>query len=440
MQMKYYSTKDKTHQVSLRQAVLSGMPADNGLYMPERLPQVPDKILKNCSQLTFPELAVEVARPLLGDDVPPKVLNEIINESLNFDASLVRLSEKIYILELFHGPTLAFKDFGARFMARLMAYFIKDSNRSLNILVATSGDTGSAVANGFYRIPGINVIVLYPAGKISQIQEQQIATLGENITALGVQGTFDDCQRLVKQALTDQEIGNSLAVSSANSINIARLIPQIFYYFRAYSQIQHIDAEELVISVPSGNFGNLTAGLMAKRMGLPVERFIAATNVNDVVPKYLRTRIFTPRASVPTISNAMDVGNPSNFARILDLYADNYANITKDLWGNGYSDEQTKGEIGRLYNQTGYICDPHSAVGSLALNDYLKTFTSAASGIFLETAHPAKFKPIVEEVIATEIEVPERLARCLSLPKLSQPIANDYGQFKEFLLTERRFR
>lgn len=438
--MKYYSTKEKSHQGSLRQAVLSGMPADNGLYMPEKLPQVPDEILKNCSQLTFPELAVEVARPLLSDDVPPKILTEIINEALNFDAPLVRLIEKIYTLELFHGPTLAFKDFGARFMSRLMAFFVKDSARSLNILVATSGDTGSAVAHGFYRIPGIKVVVLYPAGKISQIQEQQIATLGENITALEVQGTFDDCQRLVKQALTDKEIGNSLAVSSANSINIARLIPQIFYYFRAYSQIKLNNPGELVISVPSGNFGNLTAGLMAKRMGLPVERFIAATNVNDVVPEYLRTGIFTPRVSIPTISNAMDVGNPSNFARIQDLYNYNYESIAKDLWGAGYTDEQTRQEIRRLFDQTGYICDPHSAVGSLALNDYLKNFAPTATGIFLETAHPAKFKPIVEEVTATEIEIPERLARCLSLPKLSQPIANDYSQFKEFLLTERRFR
>jgi len=438
--MKYYSTKDKSHQVSLRQAVLSGMPADNGLYMPEKLPQVPDKILKNCSQLTFPELAVGVARLLLDDDVPLKILTKIINEALNFDAPLIYLTEKIYTLELFHGPTLAFKDFGARFMSRLMAFFIKDSNRSLNILVATSGDTGSAVANGFYWISGINVIVLYPAGKISKIQEQQIATLGENITALEVQGTFDDCQRLVKQALTDKVIGQSLAVSSANSINIARLIPQIFYYFRAYSQIQNSSYMELVISVPSGNFGNLTAGLMAKRMGLPVDRFIAATNVNDVVPEYLRTRVFTPRASVPTISNAMDVGNPSNFARILDLYNYNYESIAKDLWGSGYTDEQTQQEIKRIFDQTGYVCDPHSAVGSLALNDYLKTFNPNATGIFLETAHPAKFKPIVEEVIATEIEVPERLARCLSLPKLSHPIANDFDQFKEFLLTERHFR
>ena len=438
--MKYYSTKEKSHQVSLRQAVLSGMPADNGLYMPEKLPQVSDKILKKCSQLTFPELAVEVARPLLGDDVPPKILTEIINEVLNFDAPLICLTDKIYTLELFHGPTLAFKDFGARFMSRLMAFFVKDSARSLNILVATSGDTGSAVAHGFYRIPGIKVVVLYPAGKISQIQEQQIATLSENITALEVQGTFDECQRLVKQALTDKEIGNSLAVSSANSINIARLIPQIFYYFRAYSQIKRNNPSELVISVPSGNFGNLTAGLMAKRMGLPVERFIAATNINDVVPEYLRTGIFTPRVSIPTISNAMDVGNPSNFARIQDLYNYNYESIAKDLWGAGYTDEQTRREIRRLFDQTGYICDPHSAVGSLALNDYLKTFAPIATGIFLETAHPAKFKPVVEEVIATEIEVPKRLARCLSLPKLSQPIANDYSQFKEFLLTERRFR
>jgi len=438
--MKYYGTKAKSHPVSLRQAVLSGMPPDNGLYMPERLPRVPDKILKKCSQLTFPELAVEIARPLLGDDVPPKVLTEIIGEALNFDAPLVYLTENIYTLELFHGPTLAFKDFGARFMSRLMAYFIKDSDRSLNILVATSGDTGSAVANGFYRIPGINVIVLYPAGKISQIQEQQIATLSENITALEVQGTFDDCQWLVKHALTDKVISQSLAVSSANSISIARLIPQIFYYFRAYAQIQNSSYMELVISVPSGNFGNLTAGLMAKRMGLPVERFIAATNVNDVVPEYLRTGIFTPRTSVPTISNAMDVGNPSNFARILDLYNYNYESIAKDLWGAGYTDEQTRQEIKRLFSQTGYICDPHSAIGSLALNDYLKNFNPNATGIFLETAHPAKFKPIVEEVIVTEIEVPERLARCLSLPKLSQPIANDYNQFKEFLLTERHFR
>jgi threonine synthase len=325
-------------------------------------------------------------------------------------------------------------------MSRLMAYFIQNDDRKLNILVATSGDTGSAVANGFYKIPGINVIVLYPAGKISLIQEKQIATLGENVTALKVNGTFDDCQRLVKTALVDPDVQEKLMLSSANSINISRLIPQAFYYFNAFRQLPDFQSKKIAVCVPSGNFGNLTAGLMAKKMGLPVHRFIAATNINHIVPDYLESGIFSPKVSIQTISNAMDVGNPSNFARILDLYGASWTDIRLDIWGTYFSDDQTRTAIADVYENSGYILDPHGAVGYLGIKKYLDQNPATNIGIFMETAHPAKFRDVVEPVISTSVDIPERLAKFLQRETLSQTISAQYGEFKAFLLTNPNFR
>ena len=431
--MKFYSTKDKSLRISLRKAVLTGMPSDQGLYMPVSVPVLPREFLKSVPDLSFPELAFELARYFVDGEISEQKLEDLVKDAFPFDAPLVPVSDHIYTLELFHGPTLAFKDFGARFMSRLMAVFTQNLSKELKILVATSGDTGSAVANGFYNIPGIRVYVLYPAGKVSKIQEKQIATLGKNVTALKVHGVFDDCQALVKKALADESLRRPSMISSANSINIARLIPQIFYYFRAWGQLDERERQDCVFSVPSGNFGNLTAGLLAKRMGLPIRRFVDAANVNDVVPEYLNTARFKPRPSVQTISSAMDVGNPSNFDRILDLYNHSHQAITRDIWGRGYSDEKTKDKIREAMEKTGYICDPHGAVGLLGLEDYLKTEKKTVTGIFLETAHPAKFKPIVEEVTEKEIPLPEQLADCLKKPLLSIPLENDYEAFVEIL-------
>ncbi len=429
--MKFYSTNNKDLRVSLKEAVLTGMPADKGLYMPVTIPAVSQTILKNLSGLSFPELAYELASLFLDGDMDKQSLEELTHEVFNFDAPLVHLIDNIYSLELFHGPTLAFKDFGARFMSRLMAWFMREMSKELKILVATSGDTGSAVANGFYNVPGIHVYVLYPAGKVSDIQEKQIATLGHNVTALKVRGVFDDCQTLVKKALSDDRLRENALVSSANSINISRLIPQIFYYFHAFAGLDKKKWESVVISVPSGNFGNLTAGLMAKRMGLPVKRFVDSANINDVVPEYLMSGKYNPRPSRQTLSSAMDVGNPSNFVRILDLYDHSYSAITNDIWGKGFTDNETRCKIRETYEKTGYLCDPHGAVGLLGLTEYINCFDKQATGIFLETAHPAKFKPIVEDVIRQPITIPDRLAQCMEKRVQAIEIDNDYKQFFE---------
>ncbi len=432
--MRYCSTADRHHTVSLQEAVLIGMPADRGLYMPESLPQLSEKFLSDLPDLTFQDLSFEIAKALLGEDVPLNVLRGIVDDALNFETPLVDITDNIKTLELFHGPTLAFKDVGARFMSRLMAYFIRNDNRKLTILVATSGDTGSAVANGFYQVPGINVIVLYPAGKISLIQEKQIATLNENILALKVDGTFDDCQRLVKAALVDPDIQKALTVSSANSINIARLIPQTFYYFNAVRQIRAFYDKNIAVCVPSGNFGNLTAGLMAKKMGLPVARFVAATNINHVVPDYLKSGAFEPRASVQTISNAMDVGNPSNFARMLALYDNSVENMRRDLAGEYFSDDETRAAMAAVYQNNGYVLDPHGAVGYLGIHNYLARHPETETGIFLETAHPAKFGDVVEPVIGKPVAIPDRLEKFLERPLLSKAIFSEYHEFKDLLL------
>jgi threonine synthase len=433
--MQYYSTKNPTGKtVSLKEAVLKGLPDDNGLFMPCQIETLPENFFKYIDTLSFYEMAWNVVSCLdLQAEVPPKKLCEILKNSLNFDAPLVDLDQKTGILELFHGNTLAFKDFGARFMAQLMAYFVEGEKQTLHILVATSGDTGSAVAHGFLGVPNIHVTVLYPSGKVSNRQEKQFTTLGENITALEVAGTFDDCQHLVKQAFLDTTLTKEMWLSSANSINIARLIPQMFYYFRAYAQAKAYH-QSVVFAVPSGNFGNLTAGLFAKRMGLPVHKFVAATNVNDVVPAYLRNGNFQPRPSVQTISNAMDVGNPSNFARMKDLYENSLAKMQEHIAGYAFEDSKTLQAIAHINQKYAYVIEPHGAVAYLALEQYRQESKEDFYGVVLETAHPVKFPEAVEPIIQRSIEIPERLRVWTEKPKLSIPLRADFQEFKAFLL------
>ena len=428
--MKFYSTNNRNHVVDLREAVIQGLAPDNGLYMPEAIPQLSDSVIKKLPTLTFKEIGYEVVKNLIGNDLPDQELHKLIDHTLQFDAPLVQVETDVYALELFHGPTLAFKDFGARFLAGLLGYFAKAQNREITILVATSGDTGSAVANAFLNVAGTRVVVLYPSGKVSEAQEKQFTTLGGNITALEVNGTFDDCQRLVKQAFLDAELKQELFLTSANSINIARLIPQSFYYFRAYAQLKN--NKPVVFAVPSGNFGNLTAGLLAKRMGLPIDRFVAATNVNDVIPLYLKTGEFNPRPSIQTISNAMDVGNPSNFARMLDLFNHDFAELSKQIRGYAFSDKHTREAMKKIYAKSNYQADPHGAVGYLGLTRFMKD-NPGYTGVFLETAHPAKFKDVVEEALQTQIEVPERLQAFMKGEKKSVLISSDFKEFKELL-------
>jgi threonine synthase len=431
--MNYYSTNNKNQKVSLREAVIQGLAPDNGLYMPERIPVLPNSFFESLSKLSFQEIGFQVAKNLIGNDIPVSELRRIVDHTIQFDAPLVELEKDVFSLELFHGPTLAFKDFGARFLSGLLGYFANQQDKEITILVATSGDTGSAVANGFFNVPGTKVIVLYPSGKVSDIQEKQFTTLGGNITALEIEGTFDDCQRLVKQAFMDEQLKQKLFLTSANSINIARLIPQSFYYFRAFAQLKE-NKRAVTFSIPSGNFGNLTAGLFAKRMGLPVHQFIAATNQNDIVPNYLRTKQFSPRPSVQTISNAMDVGNPSNFARMLDLYQNDFESLSGDVLGFHYSDEQTNQAMREVFKSKNYILDPHGAIGYLGLREYLKSNPNSV-GIFLETAHPAKFSEVVEKAIESSIEVPARLQEFMNRTKKSTLMQNNFEDLKEFLLS-----
>jgi threonine synthase len=430
--MNYYSTNNIHHRVSLKEAVLQGLAPDNGLYMPEQIPALSKTFFEYLSHLSFQEIGFAVAKNLIGDDLPEEELKRIVDHNIQFDAPLVEIEKNIFSLELFHGPTLAFKDFGARFLSGLLGYFANQQEKEITILVATSGDTGSAVANGFYNVPGTRVIVLYPSGKVSEIQEMQFTTLGGNITALEIDGTFDDCQRLVKQAFIDEDLKQKLFLTSANSINIARLIPQSFYYFYAFAQLNE-KQKQVVFSIPSGNFGNLTAGLLAKQMGLPIHQFIAATNQNDIVPEYLTTKLFSPRPSVQTISNAMDVGNPSNFARMLDLYENNFEGLSKDVVGCHYSDEQTSDAMRAVFKNKNYTLDPHGAIGYLGLKDYLKSNTNAV-GVFLETAHPAKFKETVQAAIGTAVSIPERLQNFLVGKKKSIRMGKEFGELKEFLI------
>lgn len=429
--MQLYSTNNPALRVGFREAIFQGLPADKGLFMPTEIPRLPEDFLNNQIQYNFQEIAFTVAHNLLHGEIPNTELRGIVERALNFPAPVVLLDERTGILELFHGPSLAFKDFGARFMAEVMAHFNRDEDRELTILVATSGDTGGAVAMGFHRTPGIRVVILYPSGKVSPLQEKQLTTLGDNITALEVAGTFDDCQALVKQAFLDPEIAARLRLSSANSINIARLIPQTFYYFEAYKQVAGYGMP-VVFSVPSGNFGNLTAGLLARRMGLPVHHFIAATNSNNVVPRYLETGSYQPRSAVRTLSNAIDVGAPSNFARMLDLYGSTWNMMRGDISGFAFSDEATRAAMREVDQDFGYALDPHGAVGYLALGEYQQKYPDTF-GVVLETAHPAKFLEDVEAILGREIEVPAQLAELAGREKVAKRINADYGAFREWL-------
>jgi len=430
--MEFYSTNNKEARVSLKEAVLQGLAPDNGLYMPVTIPQLPKSFFDELSTLSFKDIGYKVAHALIGEDVPATKLKKIVDQTITFDAPMVNVGDN-YALELFHGPTLAFKDFGGRFLAGLLGYYAQQQDKEVTILVATSGDTGSAVANGFLKVPGTKVVVLYPAGKVSEIQEKQFTTLGENITALEVEGTFDDCQRMVKEAFLDLELRMKLFLTSANSINIGRLIPQLFYYFRAYAQLEN-KKNGMVVSVPSGNFGNLTAGLIAKRMGLPVAQFIASTNSNDIVPEYLISGQFTPRPSKQTISNAMDVGHPSNFARMLDLYNHNLQAMQKDIIGYHFTDEETGDEMKSVYQKESYVLDPHGAVGLLGLKKFKIETGNTSPAIFLETAHPGKFKAVVEASLNESLSLPEKLQLFLSKTKKSILMKNDFNELKRNLL------
>lgn len=433
--MKYYSTNKNVSDATLEEAVVKGLAADKGLYMPYHIKPLPQSFYEDIENLSFQEIAYRVADAFFGEDVPADTLKKIVYDTLSFDVPAVKVKENIYSLELFHGPTLAFKDVGGRFMARLLGYFIrKEGKKQVNVLVATSGDTGSAVANGFLGVEGIHVYVLYPKGKVSEIQEKQFTTLGQNITAIEVDGTFDDCQALVKNAFMDQELNAHMQLTSANSINVARFLPQAFYYFYAYAQMKRQKlADNLVICVPSGNFGNITAGLFGKRMGLPVKRFIAANNRNDIFYQYLKTGQYSPRPSVATIANAMDVGDPSNFARILDLYGGSHESIAAEISGATYTDEQIRETVRQVYDETGYLLDPHGACGYRALAEGL---LPGEVGVFLETAHPAKFLQTVEGIIGNKVEIPEKLQAFMRGTKQSIPMSKDFASFKEYLMKQ----
>lgn len=435
--MKYYSTNGKTPKVSLAEAVVKGLAADRGLFMPEHIGKMPKAFFNNISSMSLQEMSFAVAYMLFGDDIDSDDLKHIVSDTLNFDIPLVKVDDARYSLELFHGPTLAFKDVGARFMARLLGHFNRrlGEDRMVNVLVATSGDTGGAVANGFLGVPGVRVFVLYPSGKVSRIQEAQFTTLGDNITAIEVNGTFDDCQALVKSAFMDKELNSHMMLTSANSINVARFLPQMFYYFYAYAQLMKAgeDLSNIVVSVPSGNFGNITAGLIAKFMGLPVKHFIAANNRNDVVFNYLQTGVYSPKPSVATIANAMDVGDPSNFARILDLYHNSWDAIKAEISGFTYTDEQIANTLAEVYRQRGYLLDPHGAVAYRSLQEGLRP---GEVGVMLETAHPAKFKSVVDNIIGEDIDIPQRLRAFMDNPKQSVRMPSAFGPFKQYLLSK----
>ena len=451
--MKYYSTNGNAPIADLEKAVVKGLAEDRGLYMPEEIYKLPKAFFDDIHKMKFQDIAYNVASNFFGDDVDEDSLQDLVWDTLQFDCPVVKVKDNIYALELFHGPTLAFKDVGARFMARLLGYFLRSKSAAngqssmvngqselVNVLVATSGDTGSAVANGFLGVEGIHVYVLYPKGKVSPIQECQFTTLGQNITAIEVDGVFDDCQALVKSAFMDEELNRHMKLTSANSINVARFLPQAFYYFNAYARMKALGlADELVMCVPSGNFGNICAALFGHQMGLPVKRFIAANNANDVFYQYLQSGQYEPKASIQTLANAMDVGDPSNFARILNLYSQNgklspeqtHEAITSLISGATYSDEQIKETMRQCYSETGYILDPHGACGYRALQEGLR---EGEVGVFCETAHPAKFKEKVDDILGTDIEIPERLAAFMRGEKQSVPMSKDFADFKQYLL------
>lgn len=432
--MKYYSTNKQAPLADLRKAVVKGLAEDKGLYMPETIHRLPQEFFDNIQDISFQDIAYNVASAFFGEDVELDALQEIVYDTLRFDCPVAKITDNIYSLELFHGPTLAFKDVGARFMARLLRYFIRmEDEEQVNVLVATSGDTGSAVANGFLGVEGIHVYVLYPKGKVSPIQECQFTTLGQNITAIEIDGVFDDCQALVKSAFMDKELNQHMKLTSANSINVARFLPQAFYYFNAYARMKEQGlANQLVMCVPSGNFGNICSALFGHRMGLPIKRFIAANNSNDIFYNYLLTGKYEPRPSIQTLANAMDVGDPSNFARIYDLYNGSHEQITKLISGATYNDQQIRETMRECFAETGYILDPHGACGYRALKEGLK---KEETGVFCETAHPAKFKEKVDEILSIDIEIPERLAAFMKGEKKSVPMSKDFADFKKFLMS-----
>ncbi len=433
--MQFYSTNNPSLSVGLEEAIFKGLPDDNGLFMPLHLPVLPTSFTEHLSDFSFPDIAFTVAKTFLQGAIDDHALRGIINRAINFPAPLHALDEHSYVLELTHGPSLAFKDFGARFMAEMMAYLHPHQEKEIVILVATSGDTGGAVAAGFYQTPGIRVVILYPAGKVSPLQEKQLTTLGHNISALEINGTFDDCQALVKRAFLDKDLTQAIRLSSANSINIARLIPQSFYYFEAFKQLPKSN-QPVVFAIPSGNFGNLTAGILAKRMGLPVDKFIAATNANRVVPDYLQSGTYKPTVSVRTLSNAMDVGNPSNFARMQNLYGSTWNNMRSDVAGFSFTDDETEAAMREIDQRYKYIIDPHGAVGYLALRAYQKNVDPSSVGVIMETAHPAKFLEDVERILEKKIEIPARLKELENREKVATSMQPEFETFKNWLFEQ----
>lgn len=430
--MTFYSTKNPSFRVDFRRAVLEGLPPDNGLYMPVEIPDLPDAFWQNLGEYGFPDLAFRMAENLLRGSLPSRELEDIVHRAVNFPAPLRQLGSGVWVLELFHGPSMAFKDFGARFMAEVMSYLNRGEDRELTVLVATSGDTGGAVAAGFHGVPGMRVVILYPSGKVSPLQEKQLTTWGDNVQALEISGTFDDCQAMVKEAFLDAELRRRMRLTSANSINIARLIPQSFYYAEGYKQLLPAESP-LAFVVPSGNFGNLTAGLFARRMGMPAQAFVAATNINDVVPAYLHSGRFEPRPSVRTLSNAMDVGNPSNFARLMDLYGSTWNNLRRDLTGFSFSDAQSLEAMREARDRFDYVLDPHTAVGYLAARTFLQR-NPDHQAIVLGTAHPAKFNEVVEQALGSPVPLPRALEQVLRKTKDAQQLPAQFGALKSWML------
>lgn len=433
--MKLFSTRSPQQFVSLPEAIFKSLPADGGLYMPEAFYELPLSFYRALPQKSPQQIAFEVAQHMIGEDVEASALQQIIHESLNFPAPVKLIEEDIFVLELFHGPTMAFKDFGARFMSRLMNYFLDKEHTEIDILVATSGDTGGAVAQGFYNVPGIRVTLLYPKGKVSPLQEKQLTTLGKNITALEVEGTFDDCQTMVKKAFLDKELNEKKNFSSANSINIARLIPQSFYYFNAFAQVRRSgNTHPIVFSVPSGNFGNLTAGLFAQKMGLPISHFVAATNVNDVVPEYLHTGIFKVRPSIHTLSNAMDIGNPSNFERMQFLFDKDVEKMGKQISGYSFTDKQTLEIIRKVELGSNYLMCPHTAIAYQGLKNYSIENETKVAGVFLSSAHPCKFPNVYTDKQWAKVDIPSQGKEIMNNVKKAVSLKNDYQAFKKWLM------
>ncbi len=429
--MKYYSLEQQSPKVSFKNAVIQGIAPDRGLYFPEKINPIPQKYIQNINDISNHELAYAFINQFVGNDIDANSLKHIVEDTLDFNFPIVKVENNVFALELFHGPTMAFKDVGARFMARCLAHFNQDNKKEVTVLVATSGDTGGAVASGFLGVKGVNVVILYPKGKVSEVQEKQLTTLGQNIVALEVDGNFDDCQRMVKNAFLDKDITNVRQLTSANSINVARWLPQMFYFVFAYKQLEN-KTKDVVFSIPSGNFGNICAGMMAQQLGLPIQQFIAATNANAVVPNYLETGSYIPINSIPTISNAMDVGNPSNFVRIQEIYNNDFELLKQHLQSYSFSDDETRKAIKKVFDHSGYICDPHGAVGYLGLKQYLAQFNDL-QGIFLETAHPVKFLESVEPVIKETIAYPQQIQEVINKKKVAINIKS-YDELRSYLL------